>query len=235
VGAELGFIDMDIQIDMAKIALYGRLMSNREDDLTQQMLKWKSGEHGETEEQKINRALQRMKIEYKAEDLEHIGKNNLKRDLKEAARQVQAKRWLTDPQHRQRLKENWGLEKGIMNQSSIKARRYIQVRMGSYERMHKLSTRGGCSECMEQDGTLIHKLWQCEKNDEHRDVWGTQMEKDYPGLWIKIKQMTLTQATEMMLGRGEESVGKETWENLHPIFIQHIWDSTGGWKGEQGT
>jgi hypothetical protein len=233
VGAELGFIDMDIQIDMAKIALYGRLKSNREDDLTEQMLKWKSGEHGETEEDKINRALHRLKIEYKAEDLEHMGKTNLKRDLKEAAREIQTQRWLADSQQH-RLKENWGLEKGILNQPSIKARRYVQVRMGSYERMHKMNTYGGCSECLERDGTIIHKLWRCETNDKHRDLWGARMEKEYPGLWNSIKQMTLTVATEVILGRGEVLVGKETWESLHPIFIQHIWDVTGGWKGEQG-
>jgi hypothetical protein len=46
--------------------------------------------------------------------------------------------------------------------------------------------------------------------------------------------MNIRQATKVILGRGEEIMGKETWESMHPIHIQLIWDITGGWKGEQG-
>ena len=111
--------------------------------------------------------------------------------------------------------------------------------MVSYEKIHKMNTHGGCirncSGCMERDGTMTHKLWWCETNEKHRDVWGAQMEKEYPGLWRNIKRMTITKASEMILGRGEDLMGKETWESLHPILIQYIWDITGGWKGEHGT
>ena len=79
---------------------------------------------------------------------------------------------------------------------------------------------------MERDGTMIHKLWWCETNDKHRDVWGAQMEKEYPGLWSNIKQMTITQVTEKILGRGDELIvlGKETcWESLHPTYFHTIY------------
>ncbi len=60
-------------MDKARVAVYARIMANKEDHLTQSMMDWKQGKEGRTENQQTTEALKRLEMDYEAEDMTILG------------------------------------------------------------------------------------------------------------------------------------------------------------------
>ena len=91
-GAELGLVDMDLQMEKAKLLLYAGIMANTQDTLSHQIMGWRLLP-GQTEAGDINAALEDLGLDFKAEDLRLLGRAGLKRDLREAIQVKQQLRW----------------------------------------------------------------------------------------------------------------------------------------------
>ena len=91
-GAELGLVDMDLQMEKAKLLLYAGIMANEEDTLSHEIMRWKFPS-GQTEADAINAALENLGLDYKSEDIILLGRAGLKRDLREAIQVKQQDRW----------------------------------------------------------------------------------------------------------------------------------------------
>ena len=233
-GAELGLMDMDIQMDKAKIMVYAGVMSNEEDTLSHEIMKWKL-HLGKTEEDAVNDILKRLGLDYKAEDIALLGRQGLKRDLKEAAEARQQERWVAflktgGDTHRamKRRKPKWGLDNNLARQYAHKARRYIQLRMDRYVPTQPTTGSLKCARCSNELTSVQHELWLCPDTQPDRLAWLEKLRAAFPATWEKLSNTSLDESTDFILGAGEETCGKDTWEALQKHAVNFIWKMTEG-------
>jgi hypothetical protein len=230
-------VDMDLQMDKARIMTYTRIMSNEEDTLTKRMMDWKQGRGGRTERQETQEAMNRLGMEYDTDDLVILGPQYTKIEVNTAMQEKQTKRWERTKEREKRRqtgvpdrKKEWGLDSGLRKLQAYKARRYIQVRLGDYQPEQVSEGNAACAHCMRSNTSLRHELWWCPGKGEKRKKWKDKMEGRYSGTWTRLKGMKKDEVTEFLLGRGQGTCEEETWNGVQELAVNWVWHMTGTWR-----
>ena len=238
-GAELGLVDMDLQMEKAKLLLYAGIMANEEDTLSHEIMRWKFPS-GQTEADAINAALENLGLDYKSEDIILLGRAGLKRDLREAIQVKQQDRWAAGLKaggealkSMERRKPKWGLETNLKMQQANKARRYIHVRMNLYEPKKQLASSNFCSRCPCRSTSVQHELWSCADTLQERLKWLDKLRQDIPGVWEILTSLPLEDATDFILGAGEAKCTKPAWDILQKSAVSFIWKMTEGDRADK--
>jgi hypothetical protein len=239
--AELGVLDMDLQADKARILMHHRIMNNGEDDLTRKMMDWELGVGGKTEKTNIREALTRVGSGYAVEEIVRLNYRALKHDINMVVRQEQEKRWKrqsarskTEHKRGAERKGHWGMERFLAQCPAEMARRFVNVRMGAEKGSSVSDTNGRCVNCIAQEATVDHMMWECQGTRDKRNLLFNQVDESWSNVATRMRRMKPEAATDFVTGKGATQYGPAVWEGVQQQAVRFIWEVTGGPRWDVG-
>lgn len=223
--AELGLIDYDLRARRDMLLLYHRIVANKADTLTNDLLTWPSQAGMETTLAMCSQELHRLSPTTTWHTFSNLPYKVAKHLLKDATRRTQEHRWEQREQrdghltaHAYKSKLTWGLDKHLLHLPPLSATHYIHLRNGAALTPAHYSN-SMCYLCKQTLQSELHLLWSCTAIADTRRAFRTKAQTAAPQLDAIMGTLTQTEAFHFIMGAGTKHATPDRWRPfLHEVI-----------------
>ena len=230
--ADLGVLDVDIELAVLHLRALHKIYNNREDNLTREMLKWNL-KKGATPTSKLDEAQKMLKVLGLDIEISIFLKNTydrMKELLKQASKKQSAARWTKNTKdgseegkRQSHIKPKWGPETAILEARIDEVKTYLSLR---HDTLHVKTVGGFCEHCGQQGPTPNHTIWKCNVAEENRAELKKKLEEITPAALERVEKLVetdmLQEATDYLLGGGRTKHHPQEWEEIQRISITQL-------------